>query len=216
MKKVLSATAWRTNGHMIADAVVPLGFLRERDSVLDPTHGSGVWWKQWRPTDLTVPPPGSDFRALPYGDGTFDAIAYDPPYTCTGGRETSNIKEMYARYGLLDAPRTPEEVQALIDAGLEEMWRIVRPSAHKKMSAHKANGIVLAKCKNYQWNNTLFPGTFNTVAAAQRIGFHVEDVLAHTGSAGPQPARKTKDGRPGIQKHAAQNYSTLLVLRRLP
>ena len=46
---------WPTNGHLIAD-VAHLGYISDKDSVLDPTYGLGVSWTQYRPTDLTELP----------------------------------------------------------------------------------------------------------------------------------------------------------------
>jgi hypothetical protein len=80
----MAATAWPTNGHLIAD-VHRLGYLLDGDVVLDPTFGEGVWWSVWRPRRLSTfhrPSDGSDFRKMPHRDGVFDAAAYDPPYVC--------------------------------------------------------------------------------------------------------------------------------------
>src|SRR5579862_4447487 len=93
---VLAAYHWQTNGHLIADCH-RLGYLLDDDHVLDPTYGRGAWWKVWRPEKLTAHTravDGSDFRHLPYPDGAFDTIAYDPPYVAKGGRSTSGIKAM--------------------------------------------------------------------------------------------------------------------------
>ena len=52
--------------------------------VADVTFGGGVFWKRvppgrYRllPTDLAT---GTDCRALPYADGSVDALVLDPPY----------------------------------------------------------------------------------------------------------------------------------------
>lgn len=203
---VLAAKAWPTNAHLIAD-VAKLGYLRKHDVVLDPTWGDGVWWKAWSPTWLISPREGTDFRHLPYDDDAFDAVAYDPPYVCPGGRVTSGIKGMYRRYGILDAPRTPAELQELMDDGLAECARLVYPSARRAMSADQ-NGVILMKCQDYVSGGKLWPGTYLTLKAAERLGLVLEDRFEFLGGIRPQPG-----GR--VQRHARRNLSTLLVLRKL-
>ena len=63
---------------------------------------------------------GHDFRSMPFDDNSFDVVAYDPPYAAKGGRDTSTIDDMDARFGLHDAPATPALLQDLIDDGLTE------------------------------------------------------------------------------------------------
>lgn len=220
---VLAAHNWATNAELIADCH-QLGYLRDTDTVLDPTYGQGTWWNVWRPAKLTAfcrAEDGSDFRHLPRCDATFDAIAYDPPYVCPGGRSTSTIGEMHDRYGMNEggstdpAFRTPEELQQIINDGLTEMWRLVKPAACRALTADRPNGIVLVKCKDYIWSGRLFPGTYHTLRHAETLGFVCEDRFEHLGSPGPQPTLNP-DGTPRRQVHARRNLSTLLVLRRPP
>lgn len=200
---VMAATSWPSNADLIADCH-RLDYLRDSDHVLDPTYEKGNWWKKWRPEKLTThhrAVDGSDFRNLPYPDGTFDAIAFDPPYVCPGGRKTSNIKKMHDAYGMneggCDDPdfRTPTELQAIIDGGLIEMRRLV-----------KRRGIVLVKCKDYIWSGRLWIGTHHTLTQAISLGFEPVDRLEHIGTPGPQSQTR--------QVHARRNLSTLHVLRK--
>lgn len=214
---VLAATAWGDNSRLML-ACRQLGYLHDDDHVLDPTYENGTWWKHWRPEKLTTHNrdlDGSDFRCLPYPDGTFDAIAYDPPYCAKGGRTTSGIEEMDHRYGQEDAPKTPALLQDLINDGLTEMHRLVKPK-----------GIVLAKCMSYVSSGKLWRGTYLTEQHAVSLGFTVEDELLHIKkSHGPQPKERTRKGPidpetglptriPSKQAHAGRNVTTLLVLRR--
>lgn len=206
---VLAATSWPTNAEMIADCH-RLGYLNDDDHVLDPTYEKGTWWKRWCPEKMTThhrAKDGSDFRSLPYPDGSFDAITFDPPYVCPGGRKTSTIKEMHQRYGMneggFDDPdfRTPAELQGIINAGLTEMYRLVR-----RAPAKTRGGIVLVKCKDYIWSGHLWLGTHHTLTHALGLGFLPVDRLEHIGSPGPQSQK--------AQVHARRNLSTLLVLRK--
>ncbi len=194
---VLAAQPWNSNAELIADCA-RLGYLRDDDHILDPTYGRGVWWKVWRPEKLTThhqPDDGIDFRALPHSDGTFDAVAFDPPYVCPGGRKTSSIKAMHGAYGMDGEDfRTPRELQDIIDAGVLEMRRVVKP-----------RGIVLVKCKDYIWSGCLFAGTHFTLTGALDGGFELVDRLEHIGTPGPQSQTR--------QVHARRNLSTLFVFR---
>lgn len=201
----MAADTWRTNAHLIAD-LVRLDYLRETDRVLDPTYGRGTWWKLWRPTELVAhhrPDDGVDFRALPHPDDSFDVVAFDPPYVCTGGRETSTLGEFNDRYGLTDTPRRPGELQAMNDAGLAECARVVR-----------RGGLILAKCADYVWSGKVVWGTDATRDAAVALGLVVVDRFEHVGKARAQPKRTRADGAPVRQHHARRNLSTLFVFRK--
>lgn len=212
---ILAADHWNTNGDLIA-AVHKLGYLRVTDHVLDPTYEKGTWWKQWRPPVLTThhrAVDGTDFRSLPHPDAWFDAIAYDPPYVCPGGRATSTINPMFDRYGMNEGGaadpdfRTPAELQAIINDGLTEMYRLVKPSQRKSVHPSGPNGVVLVKCKDYIWSGQLWAGTHFTLTHALDLGFVLEDRFEHIGVPGPQSQT--------TQKHARRNLSTLFVLRKL-
>ena len=194
---VLAATAWTTNAHMIAD-VARLGYLQPDDRVLDPTYGKGVWWQEWRPKNLMthdLRDDGVDFRNLPYSDGHFDAVAYDPPYVCVGGRATTTVPDLHDRFGLTDAPRTPAAVQQLVNDGLTEVARVV-----------KRSGIVLVKCQDYVWGGKLWAGTYKVIQHGERVGLTLEDRLEHISGIRPQPPGRR-------QVHARRNLSTLLIFR---
>lgn len=212
-KPVLSVDSWNTNGDLVADALVRLGYLKVTDHVLDPTFGdNGVFWKRWRPDRLTAVHDDADFRHLAYPDASFDAVVFDPPYTAIGGRETSGIKEMHARYGMDgDDCRNPQMVQNLINDGLTEMVRLVRPARTKK-----EGGLIFVKCKNYIWSANFWPGVHLTRDHAMSLGLMQVDEFVHYGTPGPQPKRTRADGLPSKQEHARSNSSALLVFRRLP
>ena len=222
-RAVLAVNDWPSNAEMILDAH-RLGYLRDDDVTLDPTYGEGVWWKQWRPRCLVGhirSEDGVDFRHLKYHDRSFDAIAYDPPYCCPGGRKTSTIKAMHDRFGMAeggyDDPmfRTPEELQRIINDGLTEMYRVVNPAATKAMDPTRPNGVVLVKCMDYRWSGRFYPGTHHTLTHALALGFDLEARWTHVGDPGPQPS-VNPDGTPRAQKSARNNCSTLLILRRTP
>lgn len=200
---VLAATAWESNASMI-ESCVALGYLKDSDAVLDPTYGQGKWWAKWKPealtcSDLTT---GTDFRQLPHPDSVFDAAVFDPPYVCTGNRAKTTIPDFYARYGLTECPTTPQALQDMIDAGLKELLRVVKP-----------RGLVLAKCADYVSSGKLWLGTHRTLQHALDVGYFCQDRLIYVGHARPQPPRTRTDGETVRQEHARTNWSMLLVLR---
>lgn len=213
---VLAATHWPTNGHMVAD-LHRLGYLLATDRVLDPTYENGIWWQQWRPDDLTTchrATDGTDFRRLPFPSHHFDVITYDPPYVCPGGRKTSTMQDFHERFGMAEGGhedpmfRTPDELQQLINDGLTEMVRLVKPG---RRDAEKG-GRLLVKCQNYQWGGHLFEGAEHTRAHALDLGCTVVDRLEFLARPRPQPS-SNRDGSDRRQVHARRNLSTLFVLR---
>jgi len=219
---VLAATYFKNNAEMI-EACAKLKFIDKRMSILDPTFGNGLWWTKWKPARLYYHDfalDGVDFRNLPYPDNRFDAIAFDPPYVSAGGRESTTIKKMYDAYGMKGAPTSPLLLQRLINRGLRENYRVVRPAKMDKEELLRG-GIVLVKCMDYVSSGQLWSGTYWTERYARRLGFRIEDKLIHVKkSGGPQPkgrTRKLKTGEvvPSRQQHAAHNASMLLVLRKV-
>lgn len=206
---ILAAKNWRTNAELIAD-IAAVGYLKPTDKVLDPTYGRGIWWKCWRPKDLhahDLALTGVDFRNLPYADGTFDAVAYDPPYISPGGRKTSTLggkavnpalegSDYHDRYGLVDVPTSPAELQELMNEGLSECARVT-----------KAKGFVLVKCQDYVSSGKLWNGTYYTQRhAIEKLGLAQVDRFERISAPRPQPPHAR-------QVHARRNVSTLLIFQ---
>ncbi|HEY5025566.1 MAG TPA: hypothetical protein VII76_11375, partial [Acidimicrobiales bacterium] len=174
-----------------------LGYLRTDWLTLDPTYGRGNWWKTFRPEQLVTHDAqldGVDFRQLPHADNTFDCAVFDPPYICIGGRKTTNLGDFHDRYGILETPRTAQGLQDLMNAGLTEVYRVVRPGA-----------FVLMKCQDYVTGGGLWPGTHHSTTHALSLGFKLFDRLEHV-SKNPRPQPKGRDGVPYTrQVHARRN-----------
>lgn len=207
---VRAAHNWKSNAHLIED--IARIHLNRRMLTLDPTYGNGVWWKLWRPTllfDHDLELDGHDFRDMPYDDEMFDLIGYDPPYVSTGGRETTKIKEFYARYGLTGAPTSPGRLQLLINDGLDEMARLIR-----RPTRRRDGGLIIVKCMNYVSSGNVWPGVFNVHEhATTECDLVMLDQFVHYGKPRMQPPRSRKDGKKVKQQHARNNYSVAFVFQ---
>lgn len=196
MSAVLAAHNWRNNAELIAD-VARLGYLD--GVVLDPTYGKGNWWTVFRPPLLTTGDiqTGQDFTNMEWADEQFDAVAFDPPYVSVGGRSTTGIPGLHAAYGLTNAPTSPGGVQSLIEDGMKECVRVLRPG-----------GYLLVKCQDYVSSGKLWEGTFYTQEYAKRhLGLETCERFEHHGPVRPQPPGRR-------QVHARRNLSTLFVFRK--
>lgn len=207
---VKAANNWKDNSYLVEE-IARLHFHRSM-LTLDPTYGGGVWWKRWRPTmlfDHDLALDGHDFRDLPYDDELFDLIAFDPPYVSTGGRDTTKIKEFYARYGLSGAPTSPARLQILINDGLDEMARLVRRPTRKRKG-----GLIMVKCMDYVSSGKVWPGTFETFEhATTYCNLTLLDRFVHYGEPRMQPKRTRQDGKKVKQQHARNNYSMMFVFQ---
>lgn len=175
----------------------------------------------WRPDNLVthdIKIDGVDFTDLPYADDQFDAVAFDPPYVAKGGRKTKNksMQKHQEAYGIDVAPASPAALQELIDTGLAECCRVLRPARRSQ-----PHGYLLVRCQDYISGGKFWPGTYHTHKAAEALGLELVDRMEYlVKSPRPQPERTRLDRATGKrvrsrQQHARRNISTLLVYRKL-
>lgn len=201
---VLAAHPWSDNSQLIA-AAAQLGHLKPEWRTFDATYGKGVFWKLWRP-DVLITNDSDwkieadyhfDFRSIAFPDAAFDAVMFDPPYVCVGGRTTTGIPEMHDRYGLTTAPKSPEGLLAMNKDGLTELVRITKPRGH-----------VLIKYQDQISSGKYFAGTHFMAQHALDLGCTWVDRLERT-----QPTSRTQPPH-ARQLHARRNLSTLLVFAK--
>jgi hypothetical protein len=93
-----------------AALIAAVGPLYLTGSVLDVTYGRGAWWKRYTPDPFVhhdLAQDGIDFRDLPYEDGSWDAVCFDPPYLPSRSMETSTGRAVDHREAFgLDVQRT--------------------------------------------------------------------------------------------------------------
>lgn len=199
---VWSARSWPTNAAMIAEVArlyMPPGAV-----VMDPTWGRGNWWNDFKPDVFIAHDKftldGVDWRALPEDSDTIDVVAWDPPYTAVGGRDTSTIQNFNEAYGLVNVARTPSLLNVEMLGGIAEFFRVLRPSTGKQ------GRFLLVKTADYVTSGHLYDGTGEMKKACVAAGFEYWDRFEHVGRPGAQPDHAR-------QVHARRNNSTLLTFR---
>ena len=198
-----SRQVWKDNAEMFAD-VAKLGRLD--GNVLDLTYSVGQFWRHYRPEHLTTndPDPRKDaqhrFSVLEpppaFWIGKFDSVVFDPPYAMSGRRDAVPGKgdgDFSRNFGLDYDSIKDTDVPPLIEAGVEF-------AAH----CRTPKGYVLVKCQDQQWRGKLFEQTDLIRRTARRFDLRVVEMY-HL----PIRVRAQRS-----QKHARNNYSTLVVLGR--
>lgn len=195
---VESVVKSRLNGPLIAAAAEL--WIKPDDLVVDVTYGKGNFWTVFRPAnfiahDLYVGD-GVDFRNLPEGDSSVDVVVLDPPYIPQGGRTTSTTQDFLDRYGLHEVPKTANELNLLVAAGMSEAQRVLKPG-----------GRLFVKCMDYINGGRYVQGRHSVVSAAILLDFEQVDEFVHYSGLGPQPER-------GKQHHSRRAHSFLCIFRK--
>lgn len=200
---ILAVGPWRTNAELIV-ACRDLGYIAGR--VLDPTYGLGRFWSLWTPAELIAhdldparSPLGRsiDFTALPWPDRTFGTVVLDGPYKLNGTSTGRGASALDDSYGVAAQSNRWQDVHQLIRDGITESVRVLDVGGH-----------LLVKCQNQVCSGQIRWQTIEFSTHAESLGCRLVDMLHLLGHR-PQPAGRR-------QVHARQNYSTMLVLRRLP
>lgn len=188
-----------------ATLIASIAELYLTGSVLDVTYGRGMWWRRFKPKvfaghDLTLD--GVDFRSLPYEDASWETVCFDPPYIPTRAAKTASpaLKGRFrGSYGL-GTSRNKATLEALVADGLAECSRV-------------SSRWVLAKCCDYAENaETFVLGHLSTIAAGERAGLRVHDLIVHGGGEGPGGSRIQTPRR----TRRTHSYLVVFVKRRRP
>lgn len=177
------------NGHMTNVRLRGQATFRPSRNTPTLTRHQGIVW--------CVTTPTSTWLARRHGSVFFTG-------NCPGGRKTSGVQAWMDAYGLTRAPKSPAELQELIDRGLAEVARCCAPKAY-----------LLVKCQSYISSGKFWPGVRRTLDAADKLGLRQIDQFEHVAGTGAQPLTQ-KDGSPRRQVHSRANHSTLLVLQVPP
>jgi hypothetical protein len=192
-----------------ADAVLiekMLGFYpRTRpEAILDATVNAGRFWVgSTRPvTGLDIDPKHEpdvvgDNRDMPFADGRFDVVVYDPPHVPNQGRDQQ--KDFRDRFGLGErsGAATKYSLSHLYPPFCREAFRVLRPE-----------GILLAKIADYVHNHRMQWAHRDFLAAAEAAGFTACDMIVKV-RRGP-----IVDPRWKTAHHARRQHCFWLVCRK--
>ena len=192
---IKAAYPWANNAELIAD-VHRLGYIGEQ--VLDTTYGLGRFWTEYRPKYLVEndahPDRGAihhDFTSFPddWGD-RFDTTVYDPPYKLNG---TPTLGKMDEDYGVENYTKVGAKIDLILNGAIEAL-RVTKPG-----------GTLLVKIQDQVSSGRMYflsDMIRDKLHGAKKIAvFHLLT------NPRPQPPGRS-------QKHARNNYSTLLVFRK--
>lgn len=172
---------------------VPVG-----SRVVDVTYGKGVFWKQinesqYEITKHDLGADGVDCRALPHGDGEFDAHVFDPPYMNGGSGVKASLNNCYKNPG----HNSYEAVLRLYVLGCLEGYRVV-----------KRDGVLIVKCQPGIADHVQRPIHVHLITMLPWMGLRFEDEFVLSSQA-PPIQRHQK------QQHARKNHSYFLVFRKV-
>lgn len=197
----VTTVTFGTNDELIA-AVAGL-YLTDGDVVADVTYSSGRFWKrvnlsryQFLPSDLIPHKPGvaaCDFRALPYRDGSVDALIFDPPYIHSPGK--GMLKDRYNGRATTDMI-TYADIMQLYQDGMTEATRVLRDG-----------GQLWVKCKDTLASDRQRWSHITIFELAEKLGLYPRDLFLLVP---PAPSSVTT-GRWARQIHARKVHSYLWI-----
>ncbi len=199
-------TSYQSNNDLLVAQISKL-YLPIGCKVADVTYGKGVFWRNmdmtkygFFPSDLMSqpknPPPNLqryDFTALPYKDGEFDVVVFDPPYVHNPGdlivdknyQNASTTKGFYHK-----------DIIELYRKGMVEGVRIL-----------KEGGTLWVKCKDEIESSLQRWSHCEIYELALAMGLYGKDLFVMTQKQDPILQHKE-------QQHARKNHSYMWILRK--
>lgn len=190
--------------------------VRKGASIADVTYGKGVFWKNvdvgnYRlfPSDIAD---GVDCRNLPYEDGSFDAVVFDPPYMEGFYRMGNTIKagdgtHKAFRNHYSNGDEAPKPSGAKWHAAVLEIYDEGGIEAHRVL---KDRGVFIVKCQDEVSANKQNLTHVEIINSFSEIGFFCKDLFIVVRSNKPGMSRVIN------QIHARKNHSYFLVFVKIP
>jgi hypothetical protein len=228
--EILRADRWVTNARMIAEAVVPLGYIE--GSILDATYGEhGGFWKEWFPeqglttNDLNAPDVchDFDFRSFPWRDRNFTTVVYDPPYRLNG---TPALGEMDQRFGTGERMTRDEKMTMIRDGAFEcyrvtASWLLVKVMDQVEGGQMRWQTLMVTNALMEHGARLVDRFDFLTTPRAQPAGWSARPVVGKRKTCPTAEEARAYAGVDGEvvdlnrrQLTARSNYSTLLIFRK--
>ena len=91
----------------------------------------GAFANGWNPNWCVAPDVVADFRDMPFPDGSFRMVVYDPPHLTSGSMKSVINK----KYGLLNRETWKQDI---VD-GFAECWRVLAPGGVLIFKWNEAN-----------------------------------------------------------------------------
>lgn len=199
----VTTVTFGVNADLIAD--VARLYLTAGAVVADVTYGHGRFWKKtdtseylFLASDLEPVRPGvvaADFASLPYGNGSIDAVVFDPPYIHSPGAG------MYAKRYNGRATTTANShagIMAVYQAGITEATRVLRPDG----------GQLWVKCKDTIASERQCWSHIDILEMAKELGMYARDLFLLVPAS---PSTVVAGGRWPRQMHARKVHSYLWV-----
>jgi hypothetical protein len=144
-------SVWEGSDAALLESMLDFYPRRPPEAILDATVNAGRFWKgSTRPvTGMDIDPSDQpdvvgDFRNLPFADGSFDVIMFDPPHVPNQGRDRE--KDFRDRFGLGEksGPATKYSLAHLYPPFCQQAYRVLRPE-----------GVLFAKIADYVHNHRM-------------------------------------------------------------
>ncbi len=177
---------------------------QEPQKILDATVNAGRFWVgSKRPvTGMDIDPKHKpdvvgDHANMPFADGSFDVVVYDPPHIPNQGRDKQ--KDFNDRFGLV-LKATPEQgynFSHLYPPFLAEAYRVLR-----------ADGVLFCKVADYVHGHRFQWAHVELINAAANVGFIACDCIVKIRK-GPITDPRWKKAH-----HARRHHCYWIVLRK--
>jgi tRNA G10 N-methylase Trm11 len=192
------------NSHTLSQIIklyIPAG-----SSIADITYGNGAFWKQIDIqkyhclfSDIKT---GTDCRALPYANESFDCIVFDPPYMHVSGRSAHRDHQNYEPYYRNNESR--EIIKKYHEAVLDLYFK----TAIEAFRVLKKNGILIIKCQDEVCANKQRLTHVEIINELTCLNYICEDLFVVMRANKPGVSRMIQ------QRHARKNHSYFLVFRK--
>lgn len=201
---VMSFAGRRTNAEAIRD-LARMGILKPEDRTIDLTYGLGRFWTLWQPEDLLRAdldparshdfPGGLDAEYTGLPESSFDVVVVDPEYKLNGTANRGGPADGDADYGVGGEYVPWQERMAKMLRELTEANRLVKPK-----------GKVVYKCQSQVCSGQVRWQEFDAHQHALGLKMLHRTTLYVEGYRAQPPGR--------TQKHAANNFSAMLVFEK--